>query len=109
MLKLTDQTFDQVLRETDGAIAVKFYADWCGDCRRITPAFRGFAEKCPALTLAEVNTADSPELAERLNIRGIPTVIIFQDAAESARLFSRDAKHAAKLDEFLNQFCTAPV
>lgn len=53
------------------------YADWCGHCKRFKPAWNEFKAKYqPVLDIREVNADDDEEVAERLGVRGYPTIMM---------------------------------
>jgi thioredoxin 2 len=83
---LTDDTFIRTLNESDVPVFVDFYADWCGPCRMMAPAVDALAAHVQGKALiAKLNTDHSSRTAGGFNIRGIPTVIVFQNGKEVAR------------------------
>ncbi|MEW8978388.1 MAG: thioredoxin family protein [Symbiobacterium sp.] len=100
MQRLTAATFDAALREFDHLV-VNFSADWCPDCRRIKDAYAAFPERFPQLHFAVVDTDASPDLAERFDVRGIPTLLVFRKGDLVDRLYSRDAKTVRQVEEFV--------
>lgn len=85
-LTLTDDTFARTLNESDVPVFVDFYADWCGPCRMMAPAVDALAANAQGKALiAKLNTDTSSRTAGGFNIRGIPTVIVFQNGQEVAR------------------------
>lgn len=101
MQKLTSSTFDQVLAQSTTKVIVKFAADWCPDCRRVEGAYEQFPEKHPDLLFAEVDSRQQQDLAERFDVRGIPSFLVFQGGELVDRLYSRDAKTVKAVEAFV--------
>ena len=67
-------------------VVADFWAPWCAPCRMMAPAFARAARELGArYRLAKLNTDNEQALATRLNIRGIPTFVIFKGGKEVAR------------------------
>ena len=72
---------------TSGLALVDFWAEWCGPCRTLGPIVETVAAQNPdTLEVFKVNVDDHPELAQRYEIRGIPTLLLFQDGALIERI-----------------------
>ncbi len=77
-VELNKTNFEQTVLES-GIVLVDFWAEWCGPCKRFGPVFDKAAENNPDLTFAKVNTDQETELATLLQIRSIPTLMVFRD------------------------------
>lgn len=82
VLVLTDADFQSRLGGHDLAL-VKFYAPWCGHCKKLAPEFEKAATSLknadPPVALAEVDcTADGKETCEKFGVSGYPTLKAFK-------------------------------
>lgn len=102
MNKLTQQDFQNFIES--GKKVVEFSASWCIDCKRIAPDLPEIEGQFQGkYDFAELDVDNAREVAEKYNVKGIPTFIVFQDGKEVDRLPSRDAKTKEQVVEFLEQ------
>lgn len=85
----------------DGIVLVDFWAEWCGPCKSFGPIFEAASEKNPEITFAKIDTEAEQEIAGALEIRSIPTLMIFRDGVQ---LFSQaGAVPGHTLDDLIDQ------
>ncbi|MEP0324630.1 thioredoxin TrxC [Bauldia litoralis] len=96
-------SFDKHVARNDIPVAVDFWAEWCGPCKMMAPAYaKAAAELEPGMRFLKLDTEAEPQLASRYQIRGIPTTIVFKGGKEIAR--RAGAMDAATLSAWLKPF-----
>ncbi len=85
-VKVAEDDFDRTVLQAGAPVLVDFYADWCGPCKMVAPILDEIASReSGRLLVAKVDTDRAPGLAQRLGIRGIPTIILFEGGVEKER------------------------
>jgi thioredoxin 2 len=85
-VELKGDYFQRHISRNDIPVVVDFWADWCGPCKMMAPAYAQAAVKLePRARLAKLNTEQEQGIAGQFNIRSIPTLIIFKGGNEIAR------------------------
>lgn len=79
--------FDQRVLQSPIPVLVDFYAVTCGPCRLLAPILEELAsELAGRITVYKVDAMENIELANRLGIAALPTVSVFKEGREVARL-----------------------
>jgi thioredoxin 2 len=86
-VELTSANFDKHAVKSDLPIVIDFWAEWCGPCKMMSPAFEAAAPKLePRVRLGKLDTEAEPAIAGRYGIRGIPSMIMIKKGREIARV-----------------------
>jgi len=80
------KSFEQLIRQSDLPVLVDFWAEWCGACKMMSPTLHEIAKanKGRLLTI-KVNVEKQKGVANKYNISGIPTLILFKKGEVAKR------------------------
>lgn len=76
-----------------------FTADWCVPCKRVKPIVEEI-NKDSIIKFKIINIDNEKELAKSLDLRSVPTFILFEDEKEIGRITG--AKTKQELLDFIN-------
>ena len=80
IVHLTEDSFDETIKNAQGPVLVDFWAAWCGPCKMIAPFLDQIAGEVEGkATVAKVNVDDNGDLSARFGIRSIPTLMVFKE------------------------------
>lgn len=73
-LSTVELTADNFKEKTDGKkVMIKFYAPWCGHCKRLAPVWDEFAEQTNVL-VGKVDCTVHQDLCQKQGVQGYPTL-----------------------------------
>ncbi|MFC6955172.1 thioredoxin [Halorubellus litoreus] len=81
-------------------VLVDFYADWCGPCKMVEPVVEALHDDGTAV-VAKVDIDEHQALAQRQNVRGVPTMLLYVDGTPVERVVG--AKDKASLEALVAQ------
>ena len=96
-IEISDETFDQEVVKADTLVLVDFWADWCGPCKMIAPIVEELAEEYDGrIKFTKLDVDSNPKSATNFGIRGIPTLLIFNDGKPVDQVVGAVSKAALK-------------
>ena len=77
---VTDATFDTEVKNSEIPVVVDFWAEWCGPCKQIGPILEDLSDEYKEkITIGKLDVDENPEIASKYQIRGIPTMMLFNN------------------------------
>jgi len=93
--EVTDNSFETEVLQSDKPVLVDFWAEWCGPCRMLAPTIEAVAKQYrSSASVVKLNVDDNPQSAANYGIKGIPTMILFNDGKEVERIVGVTAKES---------------
>ena len=73
------RSFSEIIKG-DRPVLVDFYTDWCGPCKMMVPILKDLKKRMgDDILILKVDAEKNPDAAIRYQVRGVPTLILFQN------------------------------
>jgi thioredoxin domain-containing protein 5 len=103
VLSFSQDNFYKTLNE--GPAFVKFFAPWCGHCKKLAPIWKQLARHMQGkVTIAEVNCDEHQALCKTHSIQGYPTLVWFNKVEKDAERSERHEYNGGRKLEQLRAF-----
>ena len=80
VISITDESFEKEVTNHKGLVLVDFWAPWCGPCRILGPVIEELSKEVgDDAKITKINIEENKQVAGKLQIMSIPTVILFKD------------------------------
>ena len=100
--RITGEQFEQMVLQAEQPVLVDFYSDSCVPCKRMSPLLAEIEEEyTDKVKVVKVNAPYERPLAEQYEVQSVPTLLLFRDGKETARL--RGAVKKAQIQEIIEQ------
>ncbi len=87
MVNILGEQFDQEVLNSKLPVMVEFGAAWCGPCKRLEPELEKLALQWKdRMRLLHMDVDEASDLAVRMNVMSVPTVILFVNGEAKQRV-----------------------
>ena len=75
-------SFENIIK-SEKPVLIDFFAIWCGPCKMLTPILKEVKDSLgERITILKIDVDKNKELSEKYQVRGVPTMILFQNGKQ---------------------------
>ncbi|PJE41669.1 MAG: thioredoxin [Flavobacterium sp.] len=77
-----NSSFDQLIH-SDKPVLIDFFATWCGPCQMLGPVLKEVKDQLgDRVSIIKIDVDKNQELAAMQQVRGVPTMMLFQNGKQ---------------------------
>ncbi|MFY8008155.1 MAG: thioredoxin [Flavobacterium sp.] len=77
-----NSSFDQII-QSEKPVLIDFFATWCGPCQMLGPVLKEVKDQLgDRISIIKIDVDKNQELAAMQQVRGVPTMMLFQNGKQ---------------------------
>lgn len=69
--------------QSEKPVLIDFFATWCGPCKMLAPVLKEVKDSMgERITILKIDVDKNQQLASEYQVRGVPTMILFQNGKQ---------------------------
>jgi thioredoxin 1 len=77
-----NSNFDKLI-QSEKPILVDFFASWCGPCQMLSPILKDVKDALgDKIAIIKIDVDKNQQVASQYQVRGVPTMILFQNGKQ---------------------------
>jgi thioredoxin 1 len=81
MIEATADTLDEII-ESHSKVVLDIYSTYCPPCKTLAPILDQLSMEKEGYTFVKINSDKYPAVAQRLKVRGVPTLLFYKDGVQ---------------------------
>ncbi|BCR83227.1 thioredoxin-like protein 1 [Aspergillus chevalieri] len=106
LVNITSKEQFSSLLTSSAIVVADFYADWCGPCKAIAPAYEQLARQLTRpnrITFTKINVDQQQDIAKAYGVTAMPTFIVFERGRPASTVRGADPR---KLNEVVQKLAS---